>query len=200
MDIKMQKSYYRLFFLLSFVLILSLTACDDISIKTSPPPPNEEEVKKASAKLPSPRFPESIINTTDAEYNWSVKDLSGKTINAADWKNKVLVLNMWATWCGPCIAEMPSLENLYEKTKNDGIVFALVSDEDQETVNEFIQKKKFSLPVYTVENLPQIYRGDAIPRTLIIAANGKIVFDHLGAARWDSETTINFLKTVSQIK
>lgn len=196
----MQKSYYRLFFLLSFVLILSLTACDDISIKTSPPPPNEEEVKKASAKLPSPRFPESIINTTDAEYNWSVKDLSGKTINAADWKNKVLVLNMWATWCGPCIAEMPSLENLYEKTKNDGIVFALVSDEDQETVNEFIQKKKFSLPVYTVENLPQIYRGDAIPRTLIIAANGKIVFDHLGAARWDSETTINFLKTVSQIK
>ena len=136
----------------------------------------------------------------DAEYNWSVKDLSGKTVNAGDWKNKVLVLNMWATWCGPCIAEMPSLESLYEKTKNDGIVFALVSDEDQETVNQFIQKRKFSLPVYTVENLPQIYRGDAIPRTLIIAANGKIVFDHLGAAKWDSETTINFLKTVSQIK
>lgn len=196
----MQKSYYRLPFLLLFIFLFSLTACESVSVKTGNPPPNEEEVKKASAKLPSPRFPESIINTTDAEYNWSVKDLSGKTINAADWKNKVLVLNMWATWCGPCIAEMPSLENLYEKTKNDGIVFALVSDEDQETVNQFIQKKKFSLPVYTVENLPQIYRGDAIPRTLIIAANGKIVFDHLGAARWDSETTVNFLKTVSQIK
>ena len=109
---------------------------------------------------------------------------------------------MWATWCGPCIAEMPSLESLYEKTKSDGIVFALVSDEDQETVNEFIQKRKFSVPVYTykAENLPQIYRADAIPRTLIIAANGKIVFDHLGVAKWDSENTIDFLKTVSQIK
>ncbi|MFY9221917.1 MAG: TlpA disulfide reductase family protein [Blastocatellia bacterium] len=197
----MQKSYHRLVFSLLFVFLFSLTACESVSVKTgSPPPPNETEVKKASANLPSPRFPESITNTADAEYNWSVKDLSGKTVNAADWKNKVLVLNMWATWCGPCIAEMPSLENLYEKTKNDGIVFALVSDEDQETVNQFIQKRKFSLPVYTVENLPQIYRGDAIPRTLIIAANGKIVFDHLGAARWDSETTIDFLKTVSQIK
>ncbi len=197
----MQKSYHRLVFSLLFIFLFSLTACESVSIKTgSPPPPNETEVKKASANLPSPRFPESITNTADAEYNWSVKDLSGKTVNAADWKNKVLVLNMWATWCGPCIAEMPSLENLYEKTKNDGIVFALVSDEDQETVNQFIQKRKFSLPVYTVENLPQIYRGDAIPRTIIIAANGKIVFDHLGAARWDSETTIDFLKTVSQIK
>ncbi|MBK7995685.1 MAG: TlpA family protein disulfide reductase [Blastocatellia bacterium] len=196
----MQKSYYRLVFSLLFIFLLSLTACESVSVKTTSPVPNEEEVKKASASLPSPRFPESIINTMDAEYNWSVKDLSGKTVNAGDWKNKVLVLNMWATWCGPCIAEMPSLESLYEKTKNDDIVFALVSDEDQETVNQFIQKRKFSLPVYTVENLPQIYRGDAIPRTLIIAANGKIVFDHLGAAKWDSETTINFLKTVSQIK
>lgn len=197
----MQKSYYRLVFSLLFISLFSLTACESVSVKTgSPPPPNEAEVKKASANLPSPKFPDSITNTMDAEYNWSVKDLSGKTVNAGDWKNKVLVLNMWATWCGPCVAEMPSLENLYEKTKNDGIVFALVSDEDQETVNEFIQKRKFSLPVYTAENLPQIYRGDAIPRTLIVAANGKIVFDHLGAAKWDSETTVNFLKTVSQIK
>jgi thiol-disulfide isomerase/thioredoxin len=199
----MQKSYYRLVFSLLFISLFSLTACESVSVKTgSPPPPNEAEVKKASANLPSPTFPDPISNTMDAEYNWSVKDLNGKNVNVADWKNKVLVLNMWATWCGPCVAEMPSLENLYEKTKNDGIVFALVSDEDQETVNQFIQKRGFSLPIYTYnsENLPQIYKADAIPRTLIVAANGKIVFDHLGAAKWDSETTVNFLKTVSQIK
>lgn len=199
----MYKSYfsYRLLPISIFILLIFSTISCEVSVKPGSPPPNEEEVKKISSKLPPPSFPESINSNILADYNWSATDLKGKTIKADDWKNKVVVLNMWATWCGPCVAEMPSLQSLYEKTKDDGVVFVLISNEDQTTVSEFIQKRNFSLPIYTIsENLPSVFTSDAIPATFIISPNGKVVFDHLGAANWDNEAVIKFLKTVSQLK
>lgn len=182
------------------ILVFSLTCCNK-EVKTPNPPANDQEVKKATENLSAPPFPTSMNSTTLADYNWSVTDLKGKTVKVEEWKNKVVVLNMWATWCGPCVAEIPSLQKLYEKTKDQNIVIALVSNEDQETVNEFIQKRNLSLPVYTLaKEPPEAFTSYAIPKTFIISPNGKIVFDHLGGAKWDDEASIKFLNEVAQLK
>lgn len=197
------KLNFRLFSLSLLVLLIVFTSsCEEVSINQgSPPPPSDEEIQKISSNLPLPDFPSSITGGTLADYSWSATDLTGKTIQASEWKGKVVVLNMWATWCGPCVAEMPSLQNLYEKTKADGFVFVLVSNEDQETVSKFAEKKNYSLPIYTIsENLPSVFSTDAIPKTFVISPTGKIVFEHLGGANWDDQKAINFLKSIAQLK
>ncbi len=197
----MYKPYFRYFFQILIVLIFSTISCKVSVNKGSPPPPSEEELKQTSKQLPLPKFPDPINGYAQADYNWSATDLTGKTIQATQWKGKVVVLNMWATWCGPCVAEMPSLQNLYNKTKDDGVVFVLISNEDQTKVSQFIQKRNFSLPVYTIsENLPSAFSNDAIPKTFVISPTGKIVFEHLGGANWDDETSIKFLKSVAQLR
>ncbi|MBI4853981.1 MAG: TlpA family protein disulfide reductase [Acidobacteria bacterium] len=199
----MYKSYLSHFLRLSLLilLIISLSGCKISVNEGSPPPPSDEDVKKAGASLPPPPFPSSITGEALADYGWSATDLTGKTIQASEWKGKVVILNMWATWCGPCVAEMPSLQQLYDKTKADNIVFALVSNEDQETVNKFVQKRKYSLPIYTIsENLPSAFSTEVIPKTFVISPTGKIVFEHIGGANWNDQTTIDFLKSVAQLK
>lgn len=186
----------------TLILLVLFTSSCDVSINQgSPPPPSDEEIKKVSSSLPLPEFPNSLTGDVSADYSWSATDLAGKKVQASDWKGKVVILNMWATWCGPCVAEMPSLQNLYNKTKSDGYVFVFVSNEDQETVNTFTQKKNYSLPIYTIsENLPSVFSTDAIPKTFVISPTGKIVFEHLGGANWDDQKTIDFLKSVAQLK
>jgi thiol-disulfide isomerase/thioredoxin len=196
----MKKSAYFLFCLFILLALVFSINCG-VQVKTGNPPASETEVKQASENLSVPPFPTSINSSTVADYNWSVTDLKGKTTKVAEWKNKVILLNMWATWCGPCVAELPSLQKLYEKTKDQNIVIALVSNEDQETVNEFIKKKNFSLPVYTTaQELPEVFTSYAIPKTFIISPNGKIVFDHLGGAKWDDDASVKFLNQVAQLK
>lgn len=193
---------FRFFFLSSILLLLFASIGCEVSLnKGNPPSISDEEAKKVSSKLPTPSFPDIVTDGSLADYNWSVTDLTGKTIKADGWKGKVVVLNLWATWCGPCVAEMPSFQSLYEKTKNDNVAFVFLSNEDQDTVNKFIQKRNYSLPIYTAtEPLPSSFSTDAIPKTFVISPAGKIVFEHIGGANWDSQKTIDFLKSVSQLK
>lgn len=76
--------------------------------------------------------------------------LNGKTVSFESLKGKVVFMNMWATWCPPCIAEMPNIQKLYEKIGSDKIAFVMLSlDEDgMEKVKKFIGKKGFTFPVY----------------------------------------------------
>ncbi|MEM7187807.1 MAG: TlpA disulfide reductase family protein, partial [Bacteroidota bacterium] len=102
-------------------------------------------------------------------------------------------INFWATWCPPCVAEMPSLQNLYDEY-GDRVDFYFVSMESEEKINKFMEKKGYNFPVYIPkQQIPQTIRGNSLPTTYVISKKGGIVVDKVGAADWDSRATKELL-------
>ena len=123
--------------------------------------------------------------------------LDGKAVSFESLKGKVIFMNMWATWCPPCIAEMPNIQKLYEKVGSDKIAFVMLSlDEDgMDKVKKFIGKKGFTFPVYMPASpLPQEFYSNAIPTTFIISPQGKIVAKQEGLAEYDTKEVRKFLQ------
>jgi thiol-disulfide isomerase/thioredoxin len=145
----------------------------------------------ASSKLPAPPFP----GMDKADYGLKLTHLDGTPLDADTLRGHVVFLNFWATWCGPCRAEMPAIQRLYEKTGGDGVTFLAVSDEKGETISAFLKKNTYSFPVYRITGKrPRVYQTAGIPATFILTPDGRIAFKHVGAARWDDDATIAFLK------
>src|SRR5262249_5028569 len=108
---------------------------------------------------------------------------------------RTLFLNFWATWCAPCVAEMPSIERLMERVAGAGVAFAYVSTEPLETVKAFSTRRasKLKLPIYILlDPKPPIFETQAIPATFI-AKNGDVISQHIGAARWDTDEIVALL-------
>ncbi len=139
-------------------------------------------------------------NTEDADFDFQLKNLNGEVVNLSDYKGKVIFLNIWATWCPPCIAEMPGIQSLYEKVDKDKIVFVMLStDNSEEKARKFIQKKGFTFPVFMAAGrVPNVYRVPSIPSTFVISPEGKIVSKEVGMANYDKKSFINFLGRLSE--
>lgn len=155
------------------------------------------------SELRPPSFPNLVSDPSypTADLDWKVQTLEGQDFELAQLKGKTVFLNCWATWCGPCVAEMTGLDHLREKLRDEPVVFLCVTREDPKTVREFIEKKKFSLPVYChAENLPSVFRTDGIPANFILSPSGQVVFQHVGSLRWDDPSCVDFLKRVMASK
>lgn len=124
------------------------------------------------------------------------EDLEGNSIQLSDYKGKRIVLNFWATWCVPCIKEMPSMLKLQEILENENYIFLLASDEPVEKIQKFIAKTnfKFNFIKFTGSLTQQhIY---ALPTTFVYNENGNKVDEIVGAVEWDSEEIIEKLKNI----
>ena len=123
-----------------------------------------------------------------ATYNFNLVTLDGKNVNFEMFKGKTVFLNIWATWCPPCIAEMPDIHTLYKDIANEDIVFVMLStDEDANKVRRFIDRKGFTFPVYRMtEQLPAVFWTQSIPATFVISPEGKIIFKKLGIANYNT--------------
>ncbi|MGV3761377.1 TlpA family protein disulfide reductase [Parapedobacter sp.] len=108
----------------------------------------------------------------------SFKGEDGKTVSISALKGKVIFINFWATWCPPCIHEMPSINELKQSfNENDDIVFLMVDvDNKIEKSSAFMQENNYDLPVYVpVSDIPSDYLGGAIPTTVILDKRGEMV-------------------------
>lgn len=124
------------------------------------------------------------------------KDIQGKTIDLGDLKGKVIFLNFWATWCPPCLAEMPAVNKLYENFKNDaGVVFILAdADGDLKKSQQFMDRKKYGLPVYAVSTaVPDLIFQGSLPTTLVFDKEGRISYKESGAANYADPKFIAFI-------
>ena len=134
-------------------------------------------------------------------YDFTVRDLDGKKLNMKDLKGKVIFLNLWATWCGPCRVEMPSIQSLYNDVDKDKVAFVMLSldQEDQRSkISKFIDDKEFTFPVYLPASpLPNLLRVNTIPTTFIISPDGKVKSKKVGMANYDTEEMRSFLKGLS---
>jgi thiol-disulfide isomerase/thioredoxin len=132
------------------------------------------------------------------DYNFKIRDLNGTVIDFKDFKGKTIFINVWATWCGPCRIEMPSIQSMYDKVDKEKIVFIMLAvDEkkDFQKVVNFVNEKEYTFPVYVPhEFLPDQLMVRIIPTTFVIDANGKIASKETGAANYDTEKFRNFLE------
>ena len=140
--------------------------------------------------------PASTQQSEKFDYNFTVKDLDGNTIDFKQFKNKTVFLNLWATWCGPCVAEMPSIESLYGKVDKEKVAFVILDwFEDSKKVSKFIKAKNFTFPVYLVNNdVPNQINVPSIPTTFVIGPNGEIATKHTGTTNYDTEKFKAFLE------
>jgi len=140
-----------------------------------------------------------VTEMEKADYNMKLRTLDGKILNFEDYKNKVVFINFWATWCAPCIAEMPNIQSLYEKIDSENIKFVMISlDRNTEKARKFIEKKGFTFPVYEpVGYLPDVYYAPELPTTFVISPEGHIVTKKVGMANYDKKGFLNYLYKLS---
>ncbi len=149
-----------------------------------------------SLALFSPSTIDESKQTEIEDYNWSLKTENSTVFNFENTKGKVVLVNFWATWCPPCIAEMPSMQLLYDDYQ-DKIEFVFVSNEAFSVINKFTSKKGYTFNVYNpMTKYPDSFDVTGIPRTFLIDKNGRIVIDKTGAANWNSEAVRN---TINQL-
>ncbi|MGB5434891.1 MAG: TlpA disulfide reductase family protein [Maribacter sp.] len=120
-------------------------------------------------------------------YDWEMMDVNGHTFNFERARDKVVLINFWATWCPPCVAEMPSLQGLYDDY-GDKVVFLFIAEDSAEKVTSFMDKKGYDLPVYySKTEAPDLLLAKLLPTTYVLDKNGKIIIAETGAADWNSE-------------
>jgi len=121
--------------------------------------------------------------------DFSLPLLGGGSASLFSYRGKVVILNFWATWCPPCRAEMPSMENLYRRFKNDGLeILAVDLGEDERTVNQFIENNGYTFPVMLDRSnrAGGLYGIQAIPATFILDREGRIIARIAGSIEWDT--------------
>jgi thiol-disulfide isomerase/thioredoxin len=123
-----------------------------------------------------------------SSLDWVLYDIEGRENNFSASHGKITIVNLWATWCPPCIAEMPSLQNLYDKY-DDQLAFYFVSNEKSEILKRFLKAKDYSFPVYTpASNYPKEFDSNSLPTTYVLDQNGKIIMEEIGAHDWFSQS------------
>ena len=134
-----------------------------------------------------------------ADLDFSLISMQGDTLDMKTLKGKVIFMNVWATWCAPCVAEMPGIQNLYDEVASEDIVFIMLSvDKDYSKVQRFIDKKGYTFPIYHAnESVPNIFRSGSIPTTYIISPEGNIVTKKIGMANYHRKKFVKYLQELA---
>ena len=162
------------------ILVIGLFSC------SSSVDENKTPVAEPAAQQPTE------ANTLPA---FAITDATGKQVNLQSLKGKKVFVNLWATWCPPCRAEIPSIAKLAGKVDKNNVVFIMLSlDENFEVANKFAKAQNLTVPVYyPAEKLPALFNTDGIPATFIFDDNGTLVRRNTGAEDYDTQEYIQLL-------
>ena len=130
---------------------------------------------------------------------FELKDPKGTLRKLEDYKGKVLVLNFWATWCPPCMEEVPSLERLTQSAegqKDDLVVLAVSVDKSAADIEKALPNLKLNVALDPEGTVAEQYGTTKFPETYIIDRQGEIVAKFIGARNWDSPVFQNYLRMI----
>jgi peroxiredoxin len=152
------------------------------------------------ASLDDPQFAAAIAkidadNETRRNANFALNDLQGQTWTLQALHGKVVLVNFWATWCQPCRREMPDLDALYQKFKDQGLVILAISDEEAGKINELLAEKRVSYPILLDpgDKVYKLFRLDGIPKSFVYDRDGKLVSQAI-----DMRTQKQFLELLAK--
>jgi cytochrome c biogenesis protein CcmG/thiol:disulfide interchange protein DsbE len=122
-----------------------------------------------------------------AQTHFTLKDVNGKDVRLSDFKGKVVLLNFWATWCGPCKVEIPAFVELQDKYRDQGVVFLGFSvDDTVDKLKPFIAQYKINYPILLGDGREDVQEAFGpiwgIPVTVIVGRDGKVCKRHMGIA------------------
>jgi len=140
-----------------------------------------------------------IIDVGDTAPDFSITADNGRTVSLKDFGGKVLVLNFWATWCPPCIDELPSLDQFQRELASSGVVVLGVSvDKDQKAYKRFLQRANVAfMTARDPDNKINAEYGTFVfPESYIINSDGKVVMKIINETNWTDDKMMNFVKTL----
>ena len=133
---------------------------------------------------------------------FTLPGLDGNMVKLVDYKGKVVLLNIWATWCPPCVEEMPSMEKLYQELKDEDFQILAVSIDVSggNVVAPFMKKHKLSFPALTDTQgtLKSLYRTTGVPESFIIEKDGIIAEKIIGPRDWATPAVISYFRNLIQ--
>ena len=148
-------------------------------------------------KLEPPSAQDMKVTTIDFDSNvLQFSDLENNIFTLQNFKGKNLFINYWATWCNPCLAEMPYMAELYENYKDDeDIIFLYLSREKLEVIKNYIPKDESlqQLPIYKIITDDEFFATSGIPTTFIVNSDGEVIVKDLGSAFWNDESVFKFI-------
>lgn len=137
-----------------------------------------------------------------AAPNFTLKDLEGRTVSLSDNRGKVVLVNIWATWCPPCVAETPSLNKLYKMMKDENFALLAVSIDEggKKDVEEFMKKKNLSFPVLLDPDgrVARLYGTTGVPESFIVRKDGTIDNKVVGGLDWTAPKVIEYFHKLMQ--
>ena len=172
-DLKKYKEYYK---------DLSVMYLNEVIEAPNLEPPSAQDMK---------------VTTIDFDSNvLQFSDLENNIFTIQDFKGKNLFINYWATWCNPCLAEMPYMAELYENYKDEeDIIFLYLSREKLEVIKNYIPKDESlqQLPIYKIITDDEFFATSGIPTTFIVNSDGEVIVKDLGSAFWNDESVFKFI-------
>lgn len=144
---------------------------------------------------------ENAASAGDRKKRPTVKlsDLDGQAISLDQFKGRTVFINFWATWCKPCIEEMPSIDSARQLLSKNGVVFLLASDETPEQIKEFKEHYRFNLNFVRLTNMEEMSMA-GLPTTWIFNPKGENVFSETGYRKWNDPGNIELIQKINNQK
>ena len=124
-----------------------------------------------------------------------LKTLDDKILTVADLQGKPAFINFWATWCKPCLQEMPSIENAKSILEKGGYQFIAVSNEDKDRIQSFVDKSEYTFEFAQFAIGLEALNIYSLPTSYVVDGQGNLVYEHVGAEYWDSDKNLKILKS-----
>jgi thiol-disulfide isomerase/thioredoxin len=142
--------------------------------------------------------PASNTKNVQEFNNIILKDLNDQLIDPEKYKGKAIFLNIWATWCKPCMEEMPTIAAAQDSLHDSGMIFLLASNESIDQIKEFRDNHFYKFNYVRIENFEDL-NIEALPATFVFSKSGDLVFSELGYRKWNQRNSIDTLLKISNI-
>ena len=198
--------------LLAVVLVIAAAGIGLLASAKSPSP--EPASAPAPSERPTPLAPSSAAvdaafrdldlvkpSRSKAAEDFTLPALDGGTFRLAEQRGKIVLVNFWATWCPPCLEEMPAMERLWRKHKDAGFVLVAVSvDTDPQKVTPFVNEHRLTFPVAfdTKMAIADRYGVRALPSSFIVGRDGTLAALALGPRHWDNKASHRLIEAMAR--
>jgi thiol-disulfide isomerase/thioredoxin len=140
-----------------------------------------------------------LVTYGDADYSWKIRLLEGATTTLEPYRGEVLFINLWASWCTPCVRELASIERLWERLGDTDVRFLIVAAEGERPVRRFLRRYGYDLPFYLeISRMPTGFGLRGLPTSWVVDRDGRIVLLRHGEAVWDTDEVEAFLRRVAE--
>ncbi len=176
-----------------FLVVLAFVVVWSVGLILLGPRPGGAELGPPRLAMASPPRP--------ADFSWTLRDLDDRPVDFARFRGRAIFLNIWATWCPPCVVELPSIASLADDARLKDVAFVCASTDDSaEAVRGFFRGKNWSMTILRATDLPATFATDGIPATFLIAPDGTVVVSEVGGAQWDVPEVVDLLERLARGK